>query len=168
MCTAPPLVQPTFRCSPLILSKAMPLGRLRDHTARQVDRRSRRWAIIGAEMAKRRANIASAFSSTSALCAAMKMYMEVKENRDNHVRRSKCVSISDFSFNFNSFSDSDCLSLFRFRKSDVLRKVTAISWPEYRISSTRNRYSVTPLLASCILLRMLASPCRWRYLELLF
>jgi hypothetical protein len=51
----------------------MPFGRLRDHTARQVDRRSRRKAIIGAEMAKRRANIAYAFTSTSALCAAMKL-----------------------------------------------------------------------------------------------
>jgi nuclease HARBI1 len=146
----------------------MPLGRLRDHTARQVDCRSKRWAIIGVEMAKRRANIASAFTSTSALCAAMKMHMEVKENRDNHVRRSKCVSTSDFSFNFNCFSDSDCLSLFRFRKSDVLRMVKAIAWPEYRIGSTRNRYSVTPLLDSCILLRRLASPCRWRDLDLLF
>jgi hypothetical protein len=81
----------------------MPLGRLRDHTARQVDRCSRRWAIIVAEMAKRRANIASAFTSTSAFCAAMKMYMEVKQNRDNHVRRCKCVSISDLSFNLTAF-----------------------------------------------------------------
>jgi hypothetical protein len=90
-------------------------------------------------MAKRRANIASAFTSTSALCAAMKIDMEVKENRDNHVRRSKCISIFDFSFNFNCFSDSDCLFLFRFRKRDVLREVTAIAWPEKSISSVAQK-----------------------------
>jgi hypothetical protein len=150
LCQAPPIVQPTFRCSPLILSKAMPLERQRDHTALQVDRRSRRWTIIGAEMAKSRANIASGFTSTSALCAAMKLCTEVKEKRDNHIRCSKCILISDFSFNFNRFSDSCCLSLFRLRRSDVLRMVTAIAWPEFRISSKRNRYSVTPLLAFCI------------------
>jgi hypothetical protein len=98
----------------------------------------------------------------------MKMYMEVERNWDNHVRRSKRALIFDFSFNFSCFTDSDCLSLFRFRKSDVLRMVTAILWPEYRISSTLNRYSVTPLLASCILLRRLASPCLWRDLEFLY
>jgi hypothetical protein len=50
----------------------MPLGRLRDHTVRQVERRSRRWAIIAAQIAKRRANIATAITSTSALREAMK------------------------------------------------------------------------------------------------
>jgi hypothetical protein len=100
------------------MSKAMPLSRQRDHTAGQVDRRNRRWTIIGAEMAKSRTNIASVFTSTSALCAAMKLYTEVKEKGENHMRRSKCVLISDFSFNFNRFSDSGCLSFFRFRRTE--------------------------------------------------
>jgi hypothetical protein len=35
--------------------QAMPLGRQRDRKARQAERHSRRWAIIAAEMANRRA-----------------------------------------------------------------------------------------------------------------
>jgi hypothetical protein len=44
----------------------------------------------------------------------------------------------------------------------------AIAWPAHRFASTRNRYSVTPLLATCIVLRRLSTPCRWRDLEPLF
>jgi nuclease HARBI1 len=146
----------------------MPLGRQKDHSAGKVEIRSRRWAIIGREMAKRRANIDSAFASTSAMCAVMTLYTKAKENRNNHIQRSKRLSISDFSFNFNGFSESDSLSLFRFRKDDVLRMMTAIAWPAHRFASKRNRYSVTPLLATCIVLRRLSTPCRWRDLELLF
>eukprot|EP00171_Calliarthron_tuberculosum_P004409 IDg4409t1 len=32
----------------------------------------------------------------------------------------------------------------------------------------KNRYSVSPLLAACVLLRRMATPCRWRDLELQF
>jgi hypothetical protein len=122
-CKAHPVVNSTLLfLLVLIISKAMPLGRQRDHTAGKVERRSMRWAIIGAEMAKRRANIDSAFASTSAICAVMTLYTKAKENRDNHIRRSKRLSISDFSFNFNGLSESYSLSLFRFRKGDVLKK----------------------------------------------
>jgi hypothetical protein len=109
-------------------------------------------------MAKRRADICSAFSSTTALI----------ENQAKHLNRSKRVSISDFSFNFNGLSESDCLSFFRFRKGDALIMMTAIAWPEDICARKRNRYSVTPFLTACVVLRRLATPCRWSDLEILF
>jgi hypothetical protein len=87
----------------LIVSKAMHIVRQRDHTAGKVERRSMGWAIIGAEMAKRRANIDSAFASTSAICAVMMPYTKAKENRDNHIRRSKLLSISEFQSTLTAF-----------------------------------------------------------------
>ena len=59
-----------------------------------------------------------------------------------------------------AFSDLECLYLFRFQNIDVLRMVTAIAWPENRIRSKRNWYTVTSILASYILLQLLATPCR--------
>jgi hypothetical protein len=88
----------------------MLLGRQKDHSTGKVERRSRRWAIIGDEMAKRRANTDSAFASTSAMCAVMTQYTKARENRDNHIQRTRRLSISDFSFNLNGFSESDSLS----------------------------------------------------------
>jgi hypothetical protein len=123
-------------------ARAMPLGRQRDHTVGKVERRMRKWILIGSEMSKRRANVGSAFSSTSALYSVMILYAKERENYTKHLTRSKRLSISDFSFNFNRLSDSDCLSLFRFCKCDVLKMVTAISWPEHIFASKRNRYSV--------------------------
>jgi nuclease HARBI1 len=47
------------------------------------------------------------------------------------------------------------------------KRMTAIAWPAHRCASKRNRYSVTPLLATCIVLRRISTSCRWRDLELL-
>jgi hypothetical protein len=46
--------------------------------------------------------------------------------------------------------------------------MTALAWPEHAYSSRRNRYSVTPLLSACIVLRRLSPPCHLRNLELMF
>jgi hypothetical protein len=103
-CEAHPVVNSTLLfLLVLIVSKAMPIVRQRDHTAGKVERRSMGWAIIGAEMAKRRVNIDSAFASTSAICAVMTLYTKAKENRDNHIRRSKRLSISDFHSTLTAF-----------------------------------------------------------------
>jgi hypothetical protein len=46
--------------------------------------------------------------------------------------------------------------------------MTAIARPAHRFASKRNKYLVNPILATCIVLRSLSTPCRWRDLELLF
>ena len=73
---------------------------------------------------------------------------------------------SSFSFNFNPFTDVCCLSLFRFRKQDLIGLVTAIAWN--REITTRNRYMCSPLLVTCVVLRRLTTPAPWRDMEMLF
>ena len=83
-------------------------------------------------------------------------------------QRRNRISFTDFSFNVNGFSDSDCLYYFRFTKLDVLRVVNAIKWPDNKPHTTKNRYYTNPILSSCVLLRQLSGPCRWWDLELFF
>ena len=44
--------------------------------------------------------------------------------------------------------------------------MTAVSWD--RVIKKRNRYACSPLLVTCVILRRLSSPCRWRDMKLLF
>ena len=44
--------------------------------------------------------------------------------------------------------------------------VTALAWPTAKSHTSRNRYSVSALLSTCVMLRRMAGPCRWRELEL--
>jgi hypothetical protein len=60
------------------------------------------------------------------------------------------------------------LLYFRFCKRGVLRLVAALSWPEQTRYTRRNRYAVTPLISTCIDLRRLCSPSRWKDLENFF
>lgn len=86
----------------------------------------------------------------------------VRERREVVLRRQRSVSIasSDLSFNFNAMSWEDCHFNFRFNKEVILRMVRVMGW--YRSSTLRNRYAVTPLLATCFSIRRVASPDRWR------
>ena len=59
------------------------------------------------------------------------------------LQRRNRISVTDFSFNFNGFSDSDCLYYFRFTKSDVLRVVNAINWPNH----TQRKIDTTQILS---------------------
>ena len=82
------------------------------------------------------------------------------------ISRSNRIHTSQLSFNFNSFSNSDCVFYFRFNKNDVIRMLQAMAWPAEQTCTTRNRYAVSPILSTCIVLRRLCTPSRWK--ELLF
>jgi len=87
------------------------------------------------------------------------------------VRRdiSRCVArtwaVSSSSFNINSFSTEESLSLFGFKLADV-RCVAGLL--EVQGGSSRRRYKATPVEQLCVVLRRLSSPARWRDLEILF
>eukprot|EP00171_Calliarthron_tuberculosum_P009482 IDg9482t1 len=44
----------------------------------------------------------------------------------------------------------------------------ALSWPSEQTHTTLNRYSVSPISSTCIFLRRLCTPSRWRDMELFF
>lgn len=69
------------------------------------------------------------------------------------------------SFNFNIFSTEESLRLFRFRPHE-LGAVAGVAGFNGR--TTNRRYRCDGITAACIVLRRLASPCRWFDLERLF
>jgi len=84
------------------------------------------------------------------------------------VRRSLSISQPDFNFNFNRFSDSECVNHFRFDKENVLRIATDVSWPQDWKKTRRNRYSTNTILSTCIVLKRYSMPSRWVDLEDMF
>lgn len=68
-------------------------------------------------------------------------------------------------FNINIFSTEESLRLFRFRPHEI-GKVAEVM--DFRGQTVRRRYRCDRVTAACIVLRRLASPCRWYDLEVLF
>ena len=118
-------------------------------------------------MAHRRSQQRNAERS-GCLVRAVQQFTAVSANHKLDLSRSQRVSTSCFSFNFNGLSDRDCLMHFLFRKEDIIRMIPVVAWPESVTHTARNGYGMTAILATCILLRRLATPCRWHDLELLF
>lgn len=79
---------------------------------------------------------------------------------------ARSSTISSTYFNLNIFSEQESLSLFRFRKHEIGRVADTLGWTVCR--TTRNRYKCDVITAACIVLRRMASPCRWRDVEFLF
>lgn len=69
-------------------------------------------------------------------------------------------------FNINVCSNEQYLVDFRFMRDDVAKIAELCSLK--RGSTVRNRYKIDPITATCVFLRGLAAPCRWRDLELKF
>lgn len=98
----------------------------------------------------------------------LKAFADNRTDVRNLLARRNRISAASFAYNFNALSDADCLSHFRFRKEHVQRLFSALAWPSLQSATKRSRYSVNSCLATCIILRRLASPARWRDLEEFF
>eukprot|EP00171_Calliarthron_tuberculosum_P002573 IDg2573t1 len=147
----------------------MARSRQRDHTARFTLLRARRWRLLLALSCRRRSQGQQGLlSSTPALVGVAGRMLEEERELGLQLARRNRISVSNFSFNFNALSDGDALREFRFRKQHVLDMVCVLDWPEGRTHTRRNRFSVTPLLSTCVILRRMATPARWKDLEYLF
>jgi len=84
-----------------------------------------------------------------------------------HIRRSpqRSERVRAVEFNLNVFSEQKALTNFRFLVSDMGRLSALLS---LNVDMTRCRYHVTRIECLAIILRRLASPCRWMDLELFF
>lgn len=95
------------------------------------------------------------------------MYRRVKRVRnDISLILQRSISISNYTFNINVFSSEECVREFRFRPSEINEVMKQTGWVAE--STKRNRYACNPYTATCILLRRLAYPCRWKDLEFMF
>ena len=104
--------------------------------------------------------VESAFTSTNSIMRVAYTALTEREEVELVLDRRRRISSSAFNFNFNGLTDGDALVHFRFRKQDIIRMIDAVAWPSDKRATTRNRFSVTPLLATCDILRRLASPAR--------
>lgn len=108
-------------------------------------------------------SIALRSSSTALKLASMKLAAESAEDLDRAERRVAHISAS--SFNFNILSEQQCFIDLRFRRADVPKISSIINWEG---PTSRNRYKCDALTATCVFLRRLSYPCRWRDLETTF
>eukprot|EP00171_Calliarthron_tuberculosum_P005051 IDg5051t1 len=78
----------------------------------------------------------------------------------------RSMSISSHVFNINSYSEEACLRDFRFQRHETPQVMERVGWNIGR--TQRNRYSCSPFVETCTILRKLAYPCRWSYIECKF
>lgn len=86
------------------------------------------------------------------------------KNRLLQAKRTREISTN--LFNINAYSDEDCLVNFRFLRADIpkISKLVEFNTPR----TIRNRYRMDPIASTCIMLRRISAPARWRDLELVF
>lgn len=76
------------------------------------------------------------------------------------------LQISATTFNINSYSDEHSLSEFRFRSSEIGTVCSVFGWNGG--STARSVYVFDAITATCIVLKRLSFPTRWRDLEPVF
>lgn len=98
------------------------------------------------------------------LLRSRKRYRSAKSD----VRRicARSFHISSTTFNINVFSEEECLRNFRFLHRDLGRVALLTNWTTG--STERNRYKCDPFTATCIMLKRLSFPSRWKDLEHIF
>ena len=117
---------------------------------------------------RRRRNPSFIASSTRCLSVFASKIAEEQAQMNEALSRSHSISLSRFTFNFNSFNDSECVLYFCFNKANVTRMVDAISRPNTQSHTDRSRCAVYPILATCVILRRLSTPLIWKEIEHLF
>lgn len=80
----------------------------------------------------------------------------------------EAIRNGEFLTEFRNLSTMRCLKLFSSAKSDLLKLERLMGWPEFKLSTSRKGYIVTPLLSTCVLLWRLSTPSPWHEAESLF
>lgn len=89
-----------------------------------------------------------------------------RARRDVGHIRLRSRHISTMRFNLNAYSEEQSLSEFRFRKSEIGTVCGVLSWGGG--PTARSGYSCEAITATCIVLKRLSFPTRWRDLETVF
>ena len=84
----------------------------------------------------------------------------------NRIRQVRTIEIVAKKFNFNAYTDEECLMDFCFRQSELPISMKIIRWDRRR--TKRNGYVCDSITATCLSARRLSSPCRWADLEKMF
>lgn len=94
-------------------------------------------------------------------------FLRLRSNNNEEriiLRRKRHIQINNF--NINLYSQEQCLTDFRFLRSDVAKIATICNFTNN--STNRSRYKIDTIAATCVMLRRLSAPSRWRDLETKF
>lgn len=142
----------------------MPSGRLRDYARHGTDRRAWKWLAVLEPVARSRSqDPSSAIESNYTLVTIAASLKRQLDERKRHASRLRAISLTRVEEDiFPNLSVQFSLSLYRCLIKDTPSIVLVISWPTVRERTQHNRYRVSPRLATCIVIRRLATPERWR------
>ena len=158
-------LQPRSTSQPVAMGRRR--GRQSDHSVSTAASQKHNYGAALARILRGRSSCHTSIASRSIVLAFIaQKYKNEKDEYARYLRRSNRISLSDLSFNFNGFTDSCCLSMFRFTKDDLRRVVKTIGW--VGTHTQRNRYACDSLMVTCVLLRRLTTPARWRDMEFTF
>lgn len=101
------------------------------------------------------------------LQASYDQYKRYLNNYTQIVRRTSLISTSSFKDVFEQMSDQTCLQHFRVLKEHVVKLSNIVCATEEYVTS-RNRYSTSCILTTCVILSRLATPYRWSDREVMF
>jgi len=116
---------------------------------------------------RKRLMLQMALSVQCTLPLLIYLLKKVKANRiDLKKINLRTRTTKGITFNVNIYNEASCLRDFRFRSSEIPVICSLFNWDHGK--TARSRYRCDPITASCIVLRRLASPCRWADLEYVF
>ena len=146
----------------------MSLSRQKYRAKFRREQRCMTWDAIVKFIARRRRLPDAGATGHRALIYAVEQFAEHASKHALNIARSNRISLPDFTFNFFSLSNYECLANFRFCKDDIVKVPRAMGWPSNVTRTSRNAYGLNPLLATCTVLRRFAEPCGWIDVEEVF
>lgn len=85
-----------------------------------------------------------------------------------HQDRVKLLGSTSWMEVLNLIPDWQCLINFRVCRTHTHKFVTALGWSNNALRTERNGYKINDVLTKLVVLRRIASPCRWGDTESLF
>lgn len=147
----------------------MGLGRQKDHSTALLRRQKVFSQLALCDSVCRRPTYTEfAFCHTTRLLTLTKEMVNALRDYQCSLIRSNYILAIEFSCNFNFSTDLQCIHNSRFKKAHIAHLVFVLGCWQAKIRTRIHRYRVPPSLATCIILRRLATPARWIDLQELF
>lgn len=111
--------------------------------------------------------VSTALSSLLSCHAATRFKMKKNDVQCYNLQRN-VLSTSQFYINFSAMTHAISLSIFCFRKQDIVWMIQAINWPNTSRVKSMNRYQYISIVVTHIMVRRVYTPARWEDMEILF
>lgn len=142
-------------------------GRQRDRMKTRTLSYNHGLTFVPKSVVRRRADFLSSFTTKKTIFTVANNSRRAELRR--YVLFFEVIESQTPTFRLNSMLSQMPIAYFTFDlRKNILFMTHAIAWPEHNTHTARNRYSVSPILAACIIIRRLCSPARWRGFEQLF